>query len=171
MIQFKKHSGIYTLEATQVLQTTMKSAWDLLSDPSNLAKITPPEMGFVITSGEPVSMYQGQIITYKVTPFAGIKSNWVTEITQVLKGSYFVDEQRFGPYKMWHHEHHIYPHEKGVLMKDKISYKLPMGFIGRLFHPILVKPQLMKIFTYRENVLNEMFNQSVKTSIGSALSQ
>jgi len=164
MIQFKQHSGIYTLEATQVLQTTMKSAWDLLADPSNLAKITPSEMGFIITSGEPGPMFQGQIITYKVSPFAGVKSNWVTEITHVLKGSYFVDEQRFGPYKMWHHEHHIYPHERGVLMKDKISYKLPMGFLGRLFHPIVVKPQLMKIFSYREKVLNEMFNQKVEAS-------
>jgi ligand-binding SRPBCC domain-containing protein len=103
-------------------------------------------MGFAITSGKPDAMYSGQIITYKVSPFPGIKSNWVTEITHMLKGSYFVDEQRFGPYKMWHHEHHIYPHQDGVLMKDKISYKLPMGVLGRIAHPLLVKPTVEENF-------------------------
>lgn len=158
MIQFRKHSGIYTLEATQILNTTMKAAWNLLSDPANLSKITPPEMGFKITSGKPESMFSGQIISYKVSPFPGITSNWVTEITHVVKDSYFVDEQRFGPYKMWHHEHHIFPYKEGVLMKDKISYKLPMGFLGRMVHPFIVKPQLHKIFNHREKVLNKMFN-------------
>ena len=162
MIRFKHHSGIYTLEATQVLNTTMKAAWDLLSNPSNLAIITPPDMGFKITSGDPEPMFPGQIISYKVYPFPGVKTNWVTEITHVQQGQYFVDEQTFGPYKMWHHEHHIFPHEEGVLMKDKISYKLPMGFLGRMVHPIIVKPQLRKIFKYREKVLNEMFNQKVE---------
>lgn len=159
MIKFKKHSGIYSLEATQVLKTTMKAAWELLSDPRNLEKITPKEMNFTITNGGDETTYPGQIISYRVSPFPGIRSNWITEITHVRPGEYFVDEQRFGPYKMWHHEHRIIPHEQGVLMKDRISYKLPFGFLGKMAHPFIVKNQLKKIFNHREKVLDQMFNQ------------
>ncbi|WP_462281321.1 SRPBCC family protein [Salinivirga cyanobacteriivorans] len=158
MIQFKSHSGIYTLETTQMLNTNIDKAWKLLSDPKNLEKITPSEMNFTITSEGIEPMYAGQIISYKVTPFAGLRSNWITEITHVREKEYFVDEQRFGPYKMWHHEHRIAPHENGILMTDKISYKLPFGFLGKIAHPLIVKKQLTKIFQYREQVLNEMFN-------------
>ena len=104
-------------------------------------------------------MYPGQIITYKVSILPGIKANWVTEITYVRDREYFVDEQRFGPYSMWHHEHHFEEISDGVLMKDKVSYKLPFGFLGRLVHPIIIKPQLNKIFSYRFEILEEMFGK------------
>ncbi len=110
-------------------------------------------MNFEITNGRPEKAYAGQIITYKVSPLKGIRSNWVTEITVVKEGEFFIDEQRFGPYKMWHHEHRIREVEGGVEMIDKITYKLPGGIIGRLFHPILVKPQLLRIFQFREQAL------------------
>ncbi len=158
MIDFSKHSGIYTLKSRQVLNTTMETAWELLSNPANLQKITPAKMGFQITSGKPEKMYEGQIITYKVAPFAGIKTNWVTEITHVKEGSYFIDEQRFGPYKMWHHEHHISPYNDGVLMHDRISYKIPYGFAGNIAHTLFIKKQLLNIFTFREQTLDELFN-------------
>ena len=104
MIDIKRHSGIYTLEVKQKLPLTGEEAWKFLSDPRNLEKITPKHMGFWITSDNtPEEMYPGQIITYIVSPFKGFKMSWVTEITHVQKGEYFVDEQRFGPYKMWHH--------------------------------------------------------------------
>ncbi len=121
-------------------------------------------MGFAITSGEPKPMHVGQIITYKVSPFPGIKASWVTEITHVVDKKFFVDEQRFGPYSMWHHEHIFEETEKGVLMRDKVSYKLPFGILGRLMHPFLVKPKLGKIFMYRFKILEEMFRTSERHS-------
>jgi ligand-binding SRPBCC domain-containing protein len=116
-------------------------------------------MGFKITSGTPTKMYSGQIITYKVSPFPGVKTNWVTEITHVSAGSFFVDEQRFGPYRMWHHEHHFEVQNDGVLMTDRVSYKLPLGFLGRIAHLLFVKNQLKQIFEYREIFLEKEFGK------------
>ena len=108
MVSIKQHSGIYTLRAEQHLPISLYKAWDFFSAPENLSVITPDYMNFTITSGfDEKVMFPGQIITYRVSPFKGIRSNWVTEITQVVKEKYFVDEQRFGPYSLWHHEHHF----------------------------------------------------------------
>jgi ligand-binding SRPBCC domain-containing protein len=159
MLQITANSGIYTLLAEQKLKLSLGEAWDFFSSPDNLAKITPKEMGFVITSPQQSKMYPGQIITYKVSILPGIKSNWVTEITQVRDKEYFIDEQRFGPYSMWHHEHSFEEIPDGVLMKDKVSYKLPFGILGRMVHPFIIKPQLMKIFSFRFQVLEEYFNK------------
>lgn len=158
MIQFKSHSGIYLLEVSQFLKISLSEAWDFFSSPDNLSKITPDHMGFEITSGIPEKMYTGQIITYKVSPFLGIKTNWVTEITHVAEGRFFVDEQRFGPYRMWHHEHHFEVKGGGVLMTDRVSYKLPFGFLGRIAHSLFVKNQLKQIFEYRETYLSKVFS-------------
>lgn len=160
MIEIKKHSGIYTLTASQELPISLSQAWEFFSSPENLAKITPKKMGFNITSETSGKMYPGQIISYRIGILPGIKSNWVTEITQVKEGEFFIDEQRFGPYKMWHHEHIFEKSEKGVLMKDKISYKLPMGFLGGIAHSLFVKNQLQGIFKYRIKILNELFPNS-----------
>jgi len=103
-------------------------------------------------------MHAGQIISYIVKPILGIKTNWVTEITHVKAPNYFVDEQRFGPYSMWHHEHHFIEENGKTLMVDKISFKIPFGILGQLSFPIVVKPQLKKIFNYRQTKLNELFN-------------
>lgn len=157
VVSIRKHSGIYTLEAVQELNLSLEEAWQFFSTPMNLARMTPDRMGFKITSGDPGTMYPGQIISYKVAVFPGLKTNWVTEITHVEKHKMFVDEQRFGPYQMWHHEHIFEEVDGKVLMKDKVSYKLPLGFIGRMFHPLLVKGQLMQIFSYRRKILNELF--------------
>ncbi|MBT8323521.1 MAG: SRPBCC family protein [Eudoraea sp.] len=148
---------IYSLHAKQTLPISMETAWEFLSDPSNLKVITPDHMGFVIHSGTERSMFAGQIIQYKVSPFPGFTTKWVTEITHVDKGSYFVDEQRFGPYSLWHHKHFIRKVDQGVEMEDDIHYKLPLGWLGRLAHPILVKKQLKQIFSYRETKLSELF--------------
>lgn len=159
MIDFKKHSGIYTLSVMQQLPIGLSEAWDFFSSPKNLALITPKHMGFNITSEEPEKMFAGQIITYKLSPLPGVKTNWVTEITHVDDEKYFVDEQRFGPYRMWHHEHHFVENEKGVLMTDRVSYKIPMGFLGGIAHSIFVKRQLNGIFSYRVKALREMFGE------------
>ena len=159
MISFKKHSGIYTLETQQELILSLKETWDYFSSPENLANITPPKMGFDITSKVDKKAYKGQIITYTVSPVPFIKTNWVTEITQVKERFFFIDEQRFGPYTMWHHEHWFEELANGnTLMKDKISYKIPFGIIGHLAQKLFIKKQLRVIFNYRHITLEKMFN-------------
>lgn len=148
---------LYQLHAKQGLPITKKQAWEFLSDPKNLKEITPDHMGFQIISGADRAMYQGQIIQYIVKPFPGISTKWVTEITHVKEGEYFVDEQRFGPYSLWHHKHFIKEIEGGVEMEDLIDYKVPFGILGQMIQPLLVKKQLQKIFRYRETVLEERF--------------
>ena len=136
----------------------MDEAWVFLSDPKNLKRITPDYMGFDILSGADRKMFPGQIIQYRLTPVLGIPFRWVTEITHVKEGEYFVDEQRFGPYSFWHHKHFIYPTENGVVMEDVVDYKIPLGILGKLAHMIFVKYKVKQIFTYREKALNEIFN-------------
>ena len=125
--------------------------------PKNLKTITPDYMSFDILSNIDRKMFPGQIIQYIVTPVLGIKTKWVTEITHVRDKEYFVDEQRFGPYALWHHKHFIKEIEGGVEMEDIIDYKIPFGLLGRLVHPILVKPKLEEIFSYRRKKLIALF--------------
>lgn len=148
---------IYRLETIQNLPITQTEAWDFLSNPKNLKRITPDYMGFKIVSGASERMFAGQIIQYVVTPVLGIPTTWVTEITHVEEGNYFVDEQRFGPYALWHHKHFIKPIKNGVEMTDIIDYKIPFGVFGRMAHPIVVAPKLKEIFEYREKTLIELF--------------
>ena len=150
---------IYTLHRTQKLPISVDEAWDFLSDPGNLKTITPDYMGFHILSGADRPMYAGQIIQYIVTPMFGIKTKWVTEITHVIDKSYFVDEQRFGPYALWHHKHFIKAIPGGVEMEDIIDYKLPFGILGQWMHPVMVKPKLEEIFNYRREKLESMFGK------------
>ncbi len=148
---------LYQLRSKQYLPISKSEAWNFLSDPANLQVITPDHMGFDILSGADKKMFPGQIIQYRVKPFPGYTTKWVTEITHVKKGSYFVDEQRFGPYNLWHHKHFINEVKEGVEMEDIIDYKLPFGLLGKLVHPFLVKKQLKQIFNYREQKLNSLF--------------
>lgn len=148
---------IYTLHKKQRLPISIQQAWDFLSNPKNLKTITPDYMGFNILSGADRPMYAGQMIQYIVTPVLGIKTKWVTEISHVVDKKYFIDEQRFGPYALWHHKHFIKEVEGGVEMEDIIDYKLPFGILGQLVQPILVKPKLEEIFNYRAKKLEELF--------------
>lgn len=148
---------IYTLKAVQKLPIGVQEAWDYFSNPRNLQTITPPYMGFNILSGGEKKMYPGQIIQYIVTPVAGIKTKWVTEITHVKDREYFVDEQRFGPYALWHHKHFFKEIPGGVEMEDIVDYKLPFGLLGRIAHPFVVDPKLKEIFEFRKEKLKELF--------------
>lgn len=150
---------IYTLHKKQKLPISVNQAWEFLSDPKNLKTITPDYMGFNILSGADRPMFAGQIIQYIVTPVLGIKTKWVTEITHVVDKQYFVDEQRFGPYALWHHKHFIKEIEGGIEMEDIIDYKLPFGILGQLVQPFLVKPKLEEIFNYRTKKLEELFGK------------
>ncbi len=150
---------IYRLETIQNLPISQKEAWDFLSDPRNLKTITPDYMGFEIVSGAASKMYAGQILQYIVTPLLNIPLKWVTEITHVREGEYFVDEQRFGPYSLWHHKHFIKPIKNGVEMIDIVDYKVPFGLLGQLVQPFLVRPKLEEIFEYRKNALDRIFGK------------
>ena len=148
---------IYTLHKKQNLPISVNQAWDFLSNPNNLKVITPDYMGFHILSGADRPMYAGQVIQYIVTPILGVKTKWVTEITHVVNKQYFVDEQRFGPYSLWHHKHFIKEIEGGIEMEDIIDYKVPFGWLGQMVHPFIVKPKLEEIFKYRTKKLEELF--------------
>ena len=150
---------IYRFKKNQKLPMTIDQAWEFLSDPKNLKTITPNYMGFSILNEENCKMYAGQIIQYIVTPVLGIPTKWVTEITHVKDKEYFVDEQRFGPYSLWHHKHFIKKIKGGIEMIDIIDYKLPLGLLGRIANPILVKPKLNEIFNYRKEKLIELFGK------------
>lgn len=149
---------IYQLKTSQKLPLSIDKAWDFFSNPANLSKITPTWLNFQITSALPDKMYAGLIITYFVRPMLNIPQTWVTEITHVNEPNYFVDEQRFGPYKMWHHEH-IFKQidDNNILMEDIVSYAVPFGFIGRIANKLIISKKINEIFNYRREVLEKMF--------------
>lgn len=151
----------YHLTFQQKFPTTIEKVWDFFSSPHNLADITPQNMAFEVTSKQQPNqkMYPGMIITYKVSPMAGIKLNWMTEITQVSELQYFIDEQRFGPFKFWHHQHHFQTIEGGVEMTDHLSYGLPLGFLGQIAHAVFVKKRLQEIFDYRKEKAISLFGE------------
>ena len=150
---------IYTLHKTQKLPISVDEAWEFLSDPKNLKIITPAKMSFDIISGADRPIYVGQILQYKVTPMMGIRTKWVSEIKSIVPKKYFVDEQLYGPYSLWHHKHFIREIEGGVEMEDIIDYKIPLGILGQMIHPLLVKPRLEEIFNYRQKKLVELFGE------------
>ena len=149
----------YSLKYETFLPTTLDKAWDFFSSPLNLVKITPAKMNFTVTSDykEGTKMYPGMIITYKISPLLGIKMNWMTEITHVKDKEYFVDEQRFGPYALWHHQHHFKQVDGGILMTDIVNYAIPYGFIGRIANSLIVKEQLKQVFAFREEAIDHLF--------------
>ncbi len=153
-------SKVYSLKTIQTIPVSLNEAWDFFSSPANLQTITPDGMGFKIISqhhGE--RMYAGQIIEYKVSPVPGIPLYWMTEITHVEDKKYFVDEQRFGPYSLWHHQHHFKEVTEGVEMTDIVHYKLPLWFLGDVAHALFVKKQLQHIFDYRYKKVEELFSK------------
>ena len=103
-------------------------------------------------------MYPGQIISYKVNILPLVRVRWVTEITHVQEPDYFTDEQRFGPYALWHHKHYFKPVAGGVEMIDEVDYAIPLGFIGRLAHWLFVGKEVSTIFGYRNKVLKNSFS-------------
>lgn len=153
---------IYTVHKKQQLPITVDEAWKFLSNPKNLKIITPSYMSFDIISGNEKPMFAGQIIQYLVTPILGIKTKWVSEITQLVEKKYFVDIQLYGPYALWHHKHFINEIEGGIELEDIIDYKVPLGILGQLVHPFLVKPKLEEIFNYRQQKLIEIFGEIKK---------
>ncbi|HQX95398.1 MAG: SRPBCC family protein [Chitinophagaceae bacterium] len=150
----------HSIKTVQKIPISLDEAWAFFSNPANLQAITPSNMGFrVISKHHGEKMYAGQIIEYTVKPVMGIPIYWMTEITQVKDKEYFIDEQRFGPYKLWHHQHHFKVIEGGVEMTDIIHYKNPMWFLGTLANELFVKKQLQGIFDFRFKKVEEMFGK------------
>jgi ligand-binding SRPBCC domain-containing protein len=151
-------SKVYAFKRVQKLPVALEEAWDFFSHPKNLHALTPPALNLKFTNelfGE--GMYPGQVITYKVKPLLRIPLFWMTEITHVHKPHFFVDEQRRGPYALWHHQHHFKPIEGGVEMTDLIHYAIPFGVMGRVAHALFVKRQLEAIFAYRFKKAEALF--------------
>ena len=153
---------LYRLHKKQNFPISVETAWEFLSNPRNLSTLTPKEMNFTIISNDDKPMYAGQVIQYSVTPIARIKAKWISEITHLVDGRYFVDLQLYGPYAFWHHKHFIHEIDGGVEMEDIIDYKIPLGILGQIVHPFLVKPKLEEIFRYRQKKLIEIFGEYKK---------
>ncbi|MBD0286453.1 MAG: SRPBCC family protein [Flavisolibacter sp.] len=153
---------VHVLKQVQHLSIPVEEAWDFFSHPKNLAVLTPESLDLHFTNelfGD--EMYPGQVITYKVKPFLSIPFFWMTEITHVEKYKFFVDEQRKGPYALWHHQHHFKPIDGGTEMTDIVHYQIPFGFIGAWITPV-VKKQLEKIFSFRRQKIEALFNKSIR---------
>jgi ligand-binding SRPBCC domain-containing protein len=150
----------YSLKSTQKIPIDLDKAWDFFSDPANLSVITPDKLGFEILSKYHVEkMYPGQIIEYKIKPLFGVPVYWMTEITHVEDKRYFIDEQRFGPYQFWHHQHHFESIKNGVEMTDIVHYRNPLGFLGNIANSLFVKNQLEDIFEFRIKKVESIFGQ------------
>lgn len=148
---------IYKLHKKQVIPVTIDRAWKFFSDPANLQKITPEDLNFKILTDQSDKIYLGLIIAYKIHPILGIPVTWVTEITQVREGNYFIDEQRFGPYKFWHHEHIFRTVRGGTEIDDLVYYAMPLWIFGDIVHEVLVKYEIEKIFKFRSDILTKIF--------------
>ena len=149
---------IHTLKREQVIHATLDEAWRFFSSPRNLAKITPPSLDFQVISEAPEQMHEGLLIEYRVRPLFGIPVQWVTEITCVDEPRCFADEQKRGPYRMWRHVHHFEELEDGrVRMLDGVTYALPLGWLSAPVHRWIVRPQLRRIFDYRQERVRELF--------------
>jgi len=159
-VKFDVMSKVYSLKTVQHLPISLEKAWDFFSSPANLKEITPSNLGFnIISKHHGAKMYPGQIIEYKVSPVLGIPLYWMTEITHVEDQKYFVDEQRFGPYTMWHHQHHFKAIDGGVEMTDIVHYKIPFWILGDIAHTIFVKREVEKIFEHRFVAVEQLFGK------------
>lgn len=150
--------AVYSLKSVQRIPVPVTEIWDFFSSPQNLPVLTPSELNFrVISKHHGNKIYQGQVIEYKVSPLLGIPVYWMTEITHVDPLKYFVDEQRYGPYNMWHHQHHFKSIEGGVEMTDIVHYKNPLWVLGDIANVIIVKNKLRDIFSFRHKAVAEKF--------------
>jgi ligand-binding SRPBCC domain-containing protein len=161
-LSFIDQMGVYKLTRQQKIFAPMEIVWDFFSSARNLSVLTPPYMRLtVLTEDLPAHIYPGQIITYNVSPLFNIPLFWMTEITHVAKYSFFIDEQRRGPYKLWHHEHHFIEEKDHVLMKDLVYYQLPGFFIGKLAHNLFIHKQLEDLFNYRHRKIEYILNNNI----------
>lgn len=152
--------SVHRIKTAQKIPAEIEEVWKFFSNPVNLKTITPQHLDFKILSvDDSIGFHSGQIIEYTVKPILKYPVYWMTEITMVEDKKYFIDEQREGPYALWHHQHHFKAIPGGTEMKDLVHYKLPFGFLGDLVNKLLVKGQLKQIFSYRYNKVEELFGK------------
>ncbi|HVZ55032.1 MAG TPA: SRPBCC family protein [Chitinophagaceae bacterium] len=160
--------AVYSLRTVQRIPVSLEKAWDFFSSPANLQQLTPKDMDFkVISAHHGDRMYPGQIIEYTVKPLLGIPVYWMTEITHVEPHRFFVDEQRFGPYRFWHHQHHFREIPGGVEMTDIVHYSNPLWWLGDLANVLVVRKRLAQIFDYRFRQVEELFGKWPADTAGS----
>lgn len=148
---------MYKFVTKQCLPIPLEEAWSFFSTPANLIKLTPEWMNIQKMNMIQNRMYPGMLIQYQIQPILGIPLHWVTEITQMKELEYFIDVQRFGPFRFWHHEHHFKEINGGVEMTDILYYALPVGVIGQIVHACSVKRQMKQVFDYRFQMLERVF--------------
>ncbi len=148
---------IHRLYRQQIVPASLDEVWAYFANPQNLNEMTPDDMKFEIVHGGEGKMSQGQIIEYRVKFMPLVKSLWLTEITHVMEGSYFVDEQRIGPYRMWYHEHSFEAVEGGTQITDQVTYVMPFGFLGEIVHAVWVDRRLKGIFDFRKKKVKQLF--------------
>lgn len=160
----------YNLHREQILESSLDKVWAFFSSPENLDTLTPDNMGFEILTPQPIkSMFQGQIIDYKVSPLLNIPLRWRTLITEVRDKEYFVDEQVKGPYAYWRHKHTFEAvSDHKTRMTDDLEYALPLGFLGSIAHSLYVRNRLKEIFDYRFEKVELMFNGKASERISNA---
>ncbi len=146
------------LKYQQLIHASQNEVWEYFATPQNLNDLTPPDMKFQIVHGGEEAMYQGQLIEYRIQFMPFFKSRWLTEITRVNKPAYFIDEQRIGPYLIWHHEHHFLKTPSGVEMTDLLTYQMPFGPLGDLLHILWIGPRLRSIFNFRASQIEKIFS-------------
>ena len=149
--------SVYRLKKSQFLPISLEESWNFFSNPNNLGKITPPGLDLEITSEKSDKIYEGMIIVYNVSPIPFYKTTWVTEITHINRPYHFIDEQRIGPYKLWHHQHFFKKADNGILMEDLVHYSIHYGYLGRLLNKLYITKNLNFIFDYRFDVLDNLF--------------
>ena len=150
---------IHYLRREQWIPAPLKNVWEYFANPENLNELTPPDMNFLIVAGGDRTMYEGQMIEYRVEFMRGIRSLWLTEISHVRQGEYFVDEQRMGPYRLWIHEHLFVPSRNGVLMNDLVTYAVPFDLLGDVVNAFWIHRRLMRIFDYRTRKIAQLFGE------------
>jgi ligand-binding SRPBCC domain-containing protein len=150
---------IYQKKWESTVPAPLDQVWDFFSRPDNLARITPEKMGFeMLTDLDGRQMYPGMFVKHRVRPIAGIPLLWTSEITHIREGQYFIDEQRSGPYALWHHEHHFEADgTQATIMKDILHYAMPFGVVGRIAHILFVERMIAQIFSHRETVIHDLF--------------
>ena len=150
---------LYTLERSQSIRASVNEVWSFFTDPHNLAKLTPPWLELNVPADTPHEVHPGMIIGYRIRALARVSASWITEITHVADRRLFVDEQRFGPYRFWHHQHHFREIDQGVEVRDIVHYSLPLGPLGRLTHELVIKKRLKEIFDYRVSAIRDVFGK------------
>jgi ligand-binding SRPBCC domain-containing protein len=145
---------MYVLECELLTPASIDETFAVFADPYNLAKITPPSLGFqILTPG--LKMRRGLEIDY-LFRWLGLPMKWKTEITEYEPPSMFVDEARRSPYSFWRHRHTFRETAEGTVVADRVEYDLPFGPLGRLAHGFTVAPQLRRIFDHRQRAIADL---------------